>query len=191
MVDKRIEIMNAARKLFTEKGFKDTNVAQITKEAGVATGTFYNYYTSKDKLFMEIYLEENVTLKKRIMDEVNLNGHPIEVMGRIMHLNTIGMQTHPILKEWYNREVFDRIEKAYREENGIAEVSFMYDVFIDIVIKWQTEGKIRKDIDAEMIMAIFSSIINVDTHKDEIGLQYFPKLMDYLGEFVMKGLLIS
>lgn len=39
-----------------------------------------------------------------------------------------------------------------------------------------------------MVMAIFSAIINIDLHKDEIGLQYFPQLMDYLTDFIMKGL---
>ncbi len=40
-----------------------------------------------------------------------------------------------------------------------------------------------------MIMAIFGAIVNIDMHKDEIGLQYFPQLQGYISEFVMKGLL--
>jgi hypothetical protein len=47
----------------------------------------------------------------------------------------------------------------------------------------------RSDIDAEMIMGLFAAIINVDTHKEKIGLQYFPFVLEYLGEFAMKGLL--
>ncbi len=59
MIDKKADILKCGRELFRSKGFKDTNVAEITEMAGIATGTFYNYYPSKDKLFMEIYLEEN------------------------------------------------------------------------------------------------------------------------------------
>ncbi|WP_242832622.1 TetR/AcrR family transcriptional regulator [Clostridium saccharoperbutylacetonicum] len=39
-------------------------MSDITKKAGIGVGTFYNYYSSKEKLFMEIFLEENVKLKK-------------------------------------------------------------------------------------------------------------------------------
>lgn len=191
MIDKKEEILNAGRRLFTEKGFKDTNVAEITKLAGMATGTFYNYYKSKDKLFMDIYLEENVKLKRSIMSELDLDGHPMEVMGKMMELNMIGMQSNPILREWYKKDVAEKIEKIYREENGVEQVDFMYDIFIDVVRKWQREGQMRNDISAEMIMAIFTALVNVDTHKDEIGLQYFPELMDHLGLFIMDGLMLK
>lgn len=191
MIDKKLEILKAGRVLFTEKGFKDTNVSEITKRAGIATGTFYNYYTSKDILFMEIYLEENKKLKQFTLDKVDVEAHPLKVVGEAMHLNTIGMQKNPILREWYNKDVFNRIEQVYREENGIDQVDFVYGFFFELIKKWQQEDKMRKDIEPEMIMAIFSAIINVDTHKDEIGLQYFPKLMDYLIEFIVNELLIN
>jgi len=103
--------------------------------------------------------------------------------------NQKGMNSSPILREWYNRDVFSRIEQNYRLENGLEYVDFLYDSFIKIVKGWQTEGKIRNDIDAEMTMAIFIALINIDTHKEEVGIQYFPKILEYLVEFTMKGLM--
>lgn len=46
MPDKKEELFRADRELFYSKGFKDVNVSEITKIAGVAVGTFYNYYSS-------------------------------------------------------------------------------------------------------------------------------------------------
>ena len=119
MIDKKAEIMKCGRELFSSKGFKDTNVAEITKMAGMATGTFYNYYSSKDKLFMEIYMEENVKLKRSIMESLDLEADPINVMKEMMFLNLKGMSSNSILKEWYNRDVFNKIEQIFREENGL------------------------------------------------------------------------
>ncbi|APM39799.1 TetR/AcrR family transcriptional regulator [Clostridium kluyveri] len=189
MIDKKADILKCGRELFSSKGFKDTSIAEITKMAGMATGTFYNYYPSKDKLFMEIYLEENVKLKRNIMESVDLEASPIDVMKKIMFLNLKGMTSNPILKEWYNRDVFNKIEQSFREENGFDCVAFLYDNFIEIVKKWQIKGKMRNDIDAEMIMAIFSALVNIETHKEEIGLRYFPQVLEYLAEFTMKGLM--
>lgn len=191
MIDKRSDILECGRKLFSTRGFKETNVAEITKMAGIATGTFYNYYPSKDKLFMEIYLEENVKLKKSIMESLDLGAEPINIIKEMMVQNLQGMNSNPILKEWYNREVFQKIEQLYRNENGIDQVGFLYDNFIEIVRKWQAYGKMRNDIDAEMIMAIFAAIINIETHKEEVGFQYFPEVLEYLTDFTMKGLLDS
>jgi len=188
LIDKKNEILKSARELFAQKGFKDTSISEITKNAGMATGTFYNYYSSKDKLFMEIFLEENVKLKRRVVEGINIDDDPIKVVGTMMYLNDEGMRANPFLKEWYNKDVFNKIERAYKEENGIESFGFMYDSFIEVIRVWQAQGKIREDIDAEMIMVIFGALINVDTHKEEVGLQYFPKVMEYLAEFTMKGL---
>ena len=97
--------------------------------AGIATGSFYNYYTSKDQLFMEIYLDENKKLKKRIMEAIDLTGDPLDVTKEMMLQNYKGMSKNPILKEWYNKDVFSRIEQKYREEKGIEHVDFMYGQF--------------------------------------------------------------
>lgn len=189
MIDKKARILKYGRELFSSKGFKDTNVAEITKMAGIATGSFYNYYTSKDMLFMEIFLEENLKLKKKIMEIIDIEADPINVIQQMMFLNNQGMSENPILREWYNKEVFNKIEHIYREKIGIDQINFLYDIFIDIVKNWQVQGKMRDDIKADMIMAIFTALIIIDSHKDEVGLQYFPHLLNYMMEFVMKGLM--
>lgn len=189
MIDKKAEIRQCGRELFSEKGYKETNVAEIMKAAGMSVGTFYNYYTSKDQLFMEIYIEENVKLKRRILDSLDMTADPISIMKDMTYKNYVGMMENPILKEWYNREVFQKIEQNFREENGSAQINFLYDSFIDLVRIWQAEGKMRSDISAEMIMAIFSALVTIDLHKEEVGLQYFPQVLEYVSEFTMKGLM--
>ncbi|AKB25047.1 Transcriptional regulator, TetR family [Methanosarcina sp. MTP4] len=55
--NKRTAIMDAALKLFTERGFHGTSTAQISKDAGVATGTLFNYFPSKEALINSLYFE--------------------------------------------------------------------------------------------------------------------------------------
>ncbi|MEN8906994.1 MAG: TetR/AcrR family transcriptional regulator [Clostridiales bacterium] len=189
MNDKKDIIKKVADEIFRENGFKKTNISEIMKKAKMATGTFYNYYQSKDEVFMEIYLEENEKLKRKIMNEVDLKGHPMEVMGQMMQLNEIGMKENPILCEWYNYENFKKIEQAFHEKKGFETLDFMDSTFIEIVRNWQKNGVMVDTIDAEMIMAIFNAIIEVEAHKDRIGIKYFPDLIYHLSGFVMKGLL--
>ncbi|MRN55023.1 TetR/AcrR family transcriptional regulator [Paenibacillus monticola] len=188
MEDKKKDIFNCGKELFSSKGFKKTNVSDITKVVGIGVGTFYNYFPSKEALFLEIFLEENVKLKKSIMEAIDLNDAPLELLKKLISLNINGMNSNPILKEWYNKDVFGKLEQQYREENGVNKVDFLYGSFVELFQQWQTEGKIRNDIDIELIMAFFTAIINMDTHKEEIGLQYFPQILEYMAEFVMNGL---
>ena len=57
VTDKRTAIMKAALKLFTERGFHGTSTAQISREAGVATGTLFNYFPTKEDLINSLYFE--------------------------------------------------------------------------------------------------------------------------------------
>ena len=48
VIDKKTAIMESALKLFTEREFHGTSTAQISKEAGIATGTLFNYFPTKE-----------------------------------------------------------------------------------------------------------------------------------------------
>jgi len=137
---------------------------------------------------MEIFMDENVSLKKTILKSVNVDGEPMHVIQEIIQKNTEGMASNPILREWYNRDVFKKIEEKFRAENGLEHVDFMYSTFTEIIKKWQADGKIRDDIDSGMIMALFTAVIVIDIHKDEVGFEYFPQIQEYLTEFIINGL---
>jgi AcrR family transcriptional regulator len=48
---RREEILAAARTVFAARGFSGTTIADIAEEAGIALGTIYNYFASKDAVF--------------------------------------------------------------------------------------------------------------------------------------------
>ena len=53
----REKILEAGKKEFLEKGFRDASLRTIVKEAGVTTGAFYGYYKSKEDLFDALVTE--------------------------------------------------------------------------------------------------------------------------------------
>jgi TetR/AcrR family transcriptional regulator, fatty acid metabolism regulator protein len=53
--DKRERILRAAVKVFAKHGFYDTRVSAVAKEAGVADGTIYLYFESKDALLLSLF----------------------------------------------------------------------------------------------------------------------------------------
>jgi AcrR family transcriptional regulator len=50
----RQKLLDAARVVFERDGFHDARLADIVQEAEVATGTFYNYYDSKEEIFRDL-----------------------------------------------------------------------------------------------------------------------------------------
>ena len=54
---RRRQILDAARHVFSRKGFGATNVSDVAASAGVSQGTIYHYFDSKDDLFMAVFEE--------------------------------------------------------------------------------------------------------------------------------------
>lgn len=65
--ERRLELMNAAQQLFLEKGIQHTSVDDIVMAAGVAKGTFYVHFGSKDILMM--------ALQQRFIDDFCVRTH--------------------------------------------------------------------------------------------------------------------
>jgi len=53
----REKIIHAARRVFAEKGYSQTRIQDLLKAAGVSPGAFYNYFSNKEELFLEIVRE--------------------------------------------------------------------------------------------------------------------------------------
>jgi AcrR family transcriptional regulator len=63
---RRDEIMSAAKKVFARNGFHATTISHIAKEAGLAYGSVYWYFDSKDELFHALMAAEGDALRAHI-----------------------------------------------------------------------------------------------------------------------------
>lgn len=66
---RRAEILAAARRCFARDGFHPTSMPDIAREAGLSTGAFYRYFTSKDDVVLEVAGQAFTILTGRL-DEV-------------------------------------------------------------------------------------------------------------------------
>ncbi|WP_182812956.1 TetR/AcrR family transcriptional regulator [Bacillus sp. ME78] len=73
--ERRKEILETAERLFLKKGYTKTTVNDILKEIGIAKGTFYHYFKSKEEVMDEIIMriiKEDVTKAKRIVSNPDI-----------------------------------------------------------------------------------------------------------------------
>jgi len=68
---KREEILDAALRLFTDRGYHGTTIPEIAAKAGVATGTIYSHFLGKEHVVNVLYRRT----KQRMIDQV-LSGLP-------------------------------------------------------------------------------------------------------------------
>ncbi len=148
--DKRTAIMDAALKLFTEKGFHGTSTAQISKEAGVATGTLFNYFPTKEDLINNLYFEVKGDLSramgKDIEAESTYQGKLRKIWSNLIKWGVGNREEFLFVGQFCTSPY---ITKFTREE-VMKEYVFLH----DLVNEGIKTGVIR-DFSAELIIAMF------------------------------------
>ena len=72
-MDKQELILVTALRLFVENGFHATPTSKIAKEAGVANGTLFHYYSTKEELIVSVYLY----IKTKMGEYIDKNVKPV------------------------------------------------------------------------------------------------------------------
>src|SRR6476620_9614527 len=60
------KILDAARAEFGERGFSDSSIVGITQRAGVALGTFYTYFDSKEEVFRALVRDMSTLVRDNV-----------------------------------------------------------------------------------------------------------------------------
>ena len=72
-LEKRKKLLDSSYELFVEKGISNVSIAEICQKAGIAKGTFYLYFTSKEDIARALNRRISFTLMQKAYDEVNRN----------------------------------------------------------------------------------------------------------------------
>ena len=69
----REDLLDAAARVFAERGFHGASVEAVSEEAGFSTGALYSNFASKEELFLSLY-EERIERRRRELREVVKQG---------------------------------------------------------------------------------------------------------------------
>jgi AcrR family transcriptional regulator len=121
----RGKLLVAAEKVFGEKTYEHASIVDITREAGVAQGTFYVYFPSKHAIFAELVGELGSRLRRQLAEAVSGIDDRLEVERTGLHAFLHFVQEHKNLykivrqaefvDEAIYRQYYDRIAEGYRE----------------------------------------------------------------------------
>jgi TetR/AcrR family fatty acid metabolism transcriptional regulator len=142
--NKHQKILQAAIKVFSEKGFYNSRVSEIAKEANVADGTIYLYFKNKDDILISLFEEEFGKVVRNMRTELAREKDALQKIKRfaITHLSIVSH--HPHLAEVMGVEVRQstKFMKEYVNQPFIEYLN----IIRSVVIEGQETGLLRKDL---------------------------------------------
>lgn len=150
------KLMECAEKLFYKKGFDRTSVKEIVKAAGVAQGTFYLYFETKDEILFTII--KNMTVKiNNCINILDIKNPKLEDIEIVVDYIAAFMKDNPeIIKLVHNARI---IELAGFEKHEMKTVWFFMDMIGNWIYAASEKGIIGK-IDPVMYSNIIFQIVH-------------------------------
>jgi TetR/AcrR family fatty acid metabolism transcriptional regulator len=87
VADKREAILRAATRVFARNGYFSSKVADIARDAGVADGTVYLYFKSKEEILHSIFDRSMESAINEVRNQIEMISDPREKLRRIAHLH--------------------------------------------------------------------------------------------------------
>ena len=165
MVDKRQQIIDAAEDLIAESGFQGFSMHKLAKEAGVAAGTIYRYFSDKEDLLLQVRLavvQRNAEVVQRGVD----NAMPLKERFRTMWLNIFDLSRTNI-DNLKNRAQYDSLPCMRNHETKEIERKMF-----SKVDKFFTQGReqgLFKPLDNPVLAALSLEVSVTLARKQALG----------------------
>jgi len=116
-VRSRAALLAAARRLFQSKGYANTKIADITREAGRALGSFYTYFANKEEVLEQLAEGFKAEIDERMRDLDLTSGEPYDVVRELCAVYWSSCRDHsPELAAIFQASMQDeRFARRWRE----------------------------------------------------------------------------
>jgi len=150
--DKREAIMRAATKVFARSGYFNSKVADVAREAGVADGTVYLYFKSKEEILRSIFERNTSEAVRAGREELAKIEDPREKLRRIArhHLERLGADRD--LAIVFQVEL--RGTTKFMEEFSAAGLAEYLGLIRELFEEGQGAGVFRRELKAKLVAKV-------------------------------------
>lgn len=142
--DKYHRIILAATKIFAQKGFFQARISDIAREAGVADGTVYIYFESKDAILIAIFEDQMKAVLENMVFQLSKEQDPVRKLEVFAYTHLDLIEQDPDMAEIIQVELRQsgRFMKEYKNEQFLRYL----DLIEEIVREGQKEGIFKKEV---------------------------------------------
>ena len=178
-------ISDIALKLFFEKGFANTTVAEIMAEADLGVGTFYNYFETKEEI-LKYCLSEKINSTHQRFE--NIQQADLKSSTKLSNLLFAIGKTYE-----ENQRLLGMYMHYYRNNkhthNHPPHMNEFQEILSSIIKEGQVREEFRSDIPLEIIAELFKGILK-SAMTSKIGIP-FPDNLKYKLSLFLEGVILS
>lgn len=153
-LERRERIYEAALNLFRAQGYESTTVDQITRQAGLAKGTFFNYFPTKDAVLRYLGTREIGRLGSTLSTNGNGRGTAIGKLKRLMAALASNLEQDRTLVSLIFRKGVTAPDLLAGDAGGFS----LQPVASLLIRQAQYNGEVNRDLDPDGMAAALDAL---------------------------------
>ena len=185
-------ILDAASELVLRWGYKKTTIDDIAKQAGVAKGTIYLHWKTREELFLALLTREYISIAEKFREHLLQHPDDCTLHGLTKQALLLSM-THPLVKATIIGDSDILGELAHLEYADPTSISRRRIAFANMYLElMRSKGMVRTDMSirqqVHMLMAIAMGFFMIDSYLPEEYQLSVEESADALAETVRAAL---
>ncbi len=141
-------ILDAAVKVFADKGYYGARVSDIAQEAGIAYGLVYHYFKNKEDLLISIFRTRWSLFDQAVRKVMDEKDDPRQMIHSIVSFLFHSYKNNPKMIEVMILDVA-KTTRFFNNEN-IKQFTDLFSLISEIVSRGQKQGIFKKDLDTKL-----------------------------------------
>jgi TetR/AcrR family transcriptional regulator, fatty acid metabolism regulator protein len=187
--DKRERILDAAERVFAQRGFFAARVQEIAREAGVADGTIYLYFKNKDDLLISLFESRMERFNQLLADAIPKDARPTDQLLALIRTYLTLVRDQPSVAEVLTIEL--RQSAKFMKEASNPRFGDLLRMLAGVIADGQAAGELTAEVPAPIAARMIFGIL------DELALAWLlqrgekfdiVRAADWIGALVTRGL---
>lgn len=182
----RETLLDSGRASFLRYGLRKTSVEEIAGAAGIAKGTFYSFFESKEDLCLAIYDREEIELRRRAAEVIDSKTDAVEALRALLQFSLDFVRHDSLLARLRESGEIALLARGV----GPARLSEHLAQDLEFVQETVDALKVRGakiDFPVEVAAGIMRAMVMLSFHEQEIGSDIFPEVLERIFAWVAKG----
>ncbi|MGE7916703.1 TetR/AcrR family transcriptional regulator [Lysinibacillus xylanilyticus] len=179
-------LLSKSKELFIQYGFSKTSIDDIVNACGIAKGSFYSYYPTKEELFYAVLRREEEIKNNIIAEVMSESLPPKELLMRFFDISFKAIEENEFFQSLYQRGEYERIVKRLPKELIDDHAREDLESSLQFVKFLQEKGVTEED--PEILIGLFRIMMLLPLHRQEIGEQTFLKTIKKMIECLSNDL---
>lgn len=181
-------LIGKGRELLGLYGLKKTTIKDITEAAGIAQGSFYKFFDSKEEFYFEILELEEQKIREELSQKLDfVENNPGPGIKKLLLEAYELLEENDLLKDLLSGNSYDVLVRKLPEKKIEEHIEMDFAEITPLIQEWQDEG-ILKEVKPEAITGLLHALFLITLHKDEIGESIYNDTFDLLIDLIVDGL---